>query len=83
MLCSYSFASFVFINKYPVVENRKKSANRCSIRHLKVSGVLKIHQLKGLWMGREKQLSLHLNFRRLISYRKTKAVTVFDTLQSK
>ena len=23
MLCSYSFSSFVFINKYPVVENRK------------------------------------------------------------
>ena len=38
MLCSYSFSSFVFINKYPVVENRKNQP--CSIRHLKVSEVL-------------------------------------------
>ena len=41
MLYSYTFSSFVFINKYLVVENRKKTANRCFVRHLKVSEVLK------------------------------------------
>ena len=39
MFIAYSFSSFVFINKYPVVENRKKSAKRFSVRHLKVSEV--------------------------------------------
>ena len=40
MLYSYSFSSFVFINKYPVVEIRTNQQNMCSFRHLKVSEAL-------------------------------------------